>query len=171
MNALARDRLGIGFLSVFGPTMIEAVPGLTVADIPTALAAREHVGRSDCRLLIDTMHLVRAGSSAADLAAIEPDHIGYAQLNDTTLQPRTDDYAEEALYERMVPGDGELPLADILSVLPLDIVIELEIPRRSLAMAGVDPIDRLRPCVAAARELLSGIASARPPRDGQEGTR
>lgn len=136
-------------------TDVEPVPGLTIGDLPTAVTALEYVGRPDFRLLIDTMHLVRSGSSAADLTALDPQHIGYAQLNDTTLQPRIENYMEEAMYERMVPGEGELPLRDILSVLPLDIVIELEVPRRSLALAGVSPIDRLRPCVDAARRLLA----------------
>lgn len=139
-------------------TLVEPVPGLTVGDLPTALAAVDHVARPDFRLLIDTMHVVRSGSSAADLAAIDPARIGYAQLNDTTLRPRTENYMEEAMFERMVPGEGELPLRDILSVLPSDIVIELEVPRRQLALAGVSPIDRLRPCVGAARRLLSEIA-------------
>ena len=109
-------------------TAVEPVPGLTVGDLPTALAALAHVGRPDFRLLIDTMHLVRSGSSAADLAAVDADYIGYAQLNDTTLQPRLDNYMEEAMYERMVPGEGELPLRDILSALPADIVLEIEVP-------------------------------------------
>jgi sugar phosphate isomerase/epimerase len=144
-------------------TVVEPVPGLTVGDLPTAVAAREHVGRSDFRLLIDAMHLVRSGSGAADVAALDRDHIGYAQLNDTTLRPRLDNYSlanylEEAMFERMVPGEGELPLPDILGALPPDIVIELEVPRRSLALAGVSPIDRLRPCVEAARRLLSDVA-------------
>jgi sugar phosphate isomerase/epimerase len=136
-------------------TDVEPVPGLTVGDLPTAVAALEYVGRPDFRLLIDTMHLVRSGSSAADLADLDPEHIGYAQLNDTTLRPRIDNYMEEAMYERMVPGEGELPLRDILAALPPDIVVELEVPRRSLALAGVSPFDRLRPCVEAARRLLS----------------
>ncbi|ORB73886.1 sugar phosphate isomerase/epimerase family protein [Mycobacterium scrofulaceum] len=136
-------------------TLVEPVPGLTVGDLPTALAAVEHVARPDFRLLIDTMHLVRSGSSAADLAAIDPARIGYAQLNDTTLRPRGGNYMEEAMFERMVPGEGELPLRDILSALPAGIVIELEVPRRALALSGVGPIDRLRPCVDAARRLLS----------------
>ncbi|OIN81046.1 sugar phosphate isomerase/epimerase family protein [Mycobacterium malmoense] len=140
-------------------TVVEPVPGLTIGDLPTALAAREHVGRPEFRLLIDTMHLVRSGSSAADVAAIDPEHIGYAQLNDTTLRPRIDNYMEEAMFERMVPGEGELPLRDILSALSPDVVIEIEVPRRSLALAGVGPIDRLRPCVEAARRLLSEVAS------------
>ena len=147
-------------------TAVEPVPGLTVRDLPTALAALEHVGRPDFRLLIDTMHLVRSGSSAAELAAIDPSYIGYAQLNDTTLAPRLDNYLEEAMYERMVPGEGELPLLDILSVLPAGIVIEVEVPRRSLALDGVSPVDRLRPCVEAARRLLSEVAheSGKPER-------
>jgi len=136
-------------------TDVEPVPGLTIGDLPTALVALDDVGRPDFRLLIDTMHLVRSGSSAADLSALDPQHIGYAQLNDTTLQPRIDNYMEEAMYERMVPGEGELPLRDILAALPPDIVIELEVPRRSLALAGISPIDRLRPCVDAARRLLA----------------
>jgi sugar phosphate isomerase/epimerase len=148
-------------------TDVEPIPGLTVGDLATAVDALEYVGRPDFRLLIDTMHLVRSGSSAADLAALDPNSIGYAQLNDTTLRPRSENYMEEAMYERMVPGEGELPLRDILSVLPPDIVIELEVPRRSLALAGVSPIDRLRPCVEASRRLLSDVAqepgnSARP---------
>lgn len=138
-------------------TAVEPVPGLTVGDLPTALAALAHVGRPDFRLLIDTMHLVRSGSSAADLAAIDPQHIGYAQLNDTTLQPRLDNYMEEAMYERLIPGEGELPLRDILAALPADVVLELEIPQRSLALAGISPIDRLRPCVDAAHRLLSEV--------------
>ena len=139
-------------------TALEPVPGLTVGDLPTALAALEHVGRPDFRLLIDTMHLIRSGSSPADLAALDPDLIGYAQLNDTTLAPRLDNYMEEAMLERMVPGEGELPLRDILSALPSGIVLEIEVPRRSLALDGVTPLDRMRPCVDAARRLLAEIA-------------
>jgi sugar phosphate isomerase/epimerase len=126
-----------------------------VGDLPTALAAREHVGRPDFRVLIDTMHLVRSGATPAELAAVDPEHIGYAQLNDTTLRRRLDNYMEEAMFERMVPGEGELPLPELLSALPADLVIEVEVPRRSLALAGVSPIDRLRPCVEAAQRLLS----------------
>ncbi|WP_420716167.1 sugar phosphate isomerase/epimerase family protein [Mycobacterium sp. 94-17] len=138
-------------------TVVEPVPGLTIGDLDAALDAKNYVGRTEFRLLIDTMHLVRSGSAATDLAAVAADAIGYAQLNDTTLRPRTDNYLEEAMFERMVPGEGELPLPDLLSALPADIVLEIEVPRRSLALAGMSPIDRLRPCVEAARRLLSEL--------------
>lgn len=138
-------------------TVVEPVPGLTIGDLSAALAAAEYVERREFRLLIDTMHLVRSGSGAAELAAIDADRIGYAQLNDTTLRPRIDNYLEEAMFERMVPGEGELPLHGLLAALPADTVLEIEVPRRSLALAGVSPLDRLRPCVEAARRLLSEV--------------
>ncbi len=140
-------------------TVVEPVPGLTIGDLRTALAAVQHVGRPDFQLLIDTMHVSRSGSTPADLAAIEPKHIGYAQLNDTTRQPGNADYMEEAMYERLAPDDGDLPLREIIRALPPDLVIELEVPQRSLALAGVSPIDRLRPCVDAARRVLSDAAT------------
>ncbi|MFI1919602.1 sugar phosphate isomerase/epimerase family protein [Nocardia sp. NPDC020380] len=139
-------------------TLVEPVPGLTIGDLPTALAAVKHVARQDFRLLIDTMHLVRSGSGPTDLAALDPHLIGYAQISDTTLAPRTDNYAEEAMYERMIPGQGELPLSGILAELPSDIVIGLEIPQRSLALDGVQPAERLRPSIEATRALLAAVS-------------
>jgi sugar phosphate isomerase/epimerase len=137
-------------------TTTEPAPGTTVGDITTGLAPLKHVGRKDFQLLIDTMHLVRSGFGANDIAAIEPGSIGYAQLGDTTLQPRSDDYMTDVIFDRMVPGEGELPLQDIVDALPTDIVIGLEVPRLSLAEAGVSHLDRVRPCVEAARKLLAG---------------
>lgn len=139
-------------------TVIEPVPGLTIGDLPAAVAAVKHVGRRDFQLLIDTMHLMRSGSGPAELAATDPEYIGYAQLNDTTLAPQMANYMEEAMFERMAPGTGELPLPEIIAALPPGLVIELEVPQRALALAGASPTDRLRPCVDAARRLLAGYS-------------
>jgi sugar phosphate isomerase/epimerase len=49
-------------------TVVEFGPRLAVADLPTAVAAIRHVRKPNCRLLIDTMHLVRSGSGAAAMA-------------------------------------------------------------------------------------------------------
>jgi sugar phosphate isomerase/epimerase len=90
-------------------TTIELAPGMTIGAPETLLAAIEHVGRPDLRLALDTMHWVRAGFGAAELRELGPEKIGYVQLSDTTLKPRLKSYLEEAMYERMAPGDGELP--------------------------------------------------------------
>ena len=138
-------------------TTLEFSPGLTIADLPTALDAVRAVGRPDFRLLIDTMHLVRSGSGPADVAAIEPELIGYVQLSDFPLVPTIDNYMEEACFERRVPGTGEAPLLEILDALPRHLVIGLEIPLRSQADAGIGPHERLGRCVSAARELLAQL--------------
>jgi sugar phosphate isomerase/epimerase len=149
LTELAAER-GIG-------TTIEMAPGLTIGDLPAVMAAVAHVGRADLRLLVDTMHWARLGYGAAELRGLDPGNIGYVQLSDTTVKPRMKPYVEEAMYERMAPGDGELPLAEILGAAPDDVVVGLEIPMRGLAEAGVGPLDRLRPCVAAAREIIATL--------------
>ena len=136
---------------------LEFAPTLAVADLPTALAAVRQVDRPDFRLLIDTMHLIRSGSGPQDIAVLDPDLIGYIQLADVPLQPIIPNYMEEACFERMVPGTGELPLLDLLAALPRHLVIGLEVPQRSEADAGVDPHARLGRCVEAARSLLAKI--------------
>jgi sugar phosphate isomerase/epimerase len=136
-------------------TTIELAPGLTVADLQTALAAVRHVGRPDFRLLVDTMHLVRSGSGPADIAALDPDLIGYVQICDAPRKARFSTYFEEAMFERMAPGTGELGLTDLVAALPHDRVFALEVPQRSLAEAGVGPRERLGKCLEATRRLLA----------------
>jgi sugar phosphate isomerase/epimerase len=138
-------------------TTMELCPVLTVADLPTALAVIKAVGRPDFRLLVDTMHFARAGVGADDIAALDPDVIGYAQISDTTIAAADPDYMREAITERMVPGTGELPLPDMLAALPRDVVIGIEIPLYSEAKAGVGPHERVGRCVTATRDLLASI--------------
>lgn len=139
-------------------TTIEFAPSLTVSDLGAALSAVRHVARPDFRLLIDTMHLVRSGHTAADLAAIDPGLIGYVQLSDNTIRQRGLVYREDSV-DRMVPGEGELPLREILAVLPPDVVIGLEVPMRSRAEAGEPTHERARRCVRAARHLLAAAGT------------
>jgi sugar phosphate isomerase/epimerase len=135
---------------------LEFVPGLVIGDLDQALAALRHVGRPHCRLLVDTMHLVRSGSGAEDLAVLDPALIGYVQLCDVPLEPLIANYGEEAMFERMVPGEGELPLRAIMDAVPDDSIVGLEVPLRAAAEAGELPQSRLRRCVDGARRVLGG---------------
>ena len=139
--------------------VIEFAPALTVTDLPTALAALRHIGRKDVKLLIDTMHLIRSGSSAADVAALAPDLIGYVQLADVPLKPAMPDYMQEAMFERRAPGEGELPLKEIMAALPRDVVVGLEIPELAKAQRGIGPHERVGRCVEAARRLLAQLST------------
>jgi hypothetical protein len=62
-------------------------------------------------------------------------------------------YREDSA-DRMVPGEGEFPLREILAVLPPDLVIGLEVPMLSRAEAGEATRERARRCVQGARALL-----------------
>lgn len=138
-------------------TNLEFVPTFGIADLSTALAAVSHVGRRDFKILIDTMHAGRSGARADQIAALDPDVIGYVQLCDAPIKPAIPDYMEEAMYERMVPGEGEMPLREILAALPRDRVIGLEVPQRSKVEAGVGTRERMAHCVDAARALLAQL--------------
>jgi sugar phosphate isomerase/epimerase len=135
----------------------EFAPGLTVPDLSTALEVLRLVGRADFRLLIDTMHLIRSGGGPADLRSLDPDLIGYVQLCDAPRVSTFATYMQEAMTERRIPGQGELPLLEILKAVPRDTIVSLEVPLLSQARAGMGPYDRLRPAVAAARELLAQL--------------
>jgi sugar phosphate isomerase/epimerase len=135
---------------------VEFVPGLVIGDLPTAMAVLDHVGAT-LQLSLDCMHLCRSDGTAEDVAKLDPQRIGYAQLCDVPLAPQVADYGDEATNHRLPPGEGELPLADILRALPRDVPIGLEIPMLTAAQQGVGPYERLAPCVRAARALLDDL--------------
>jgi hypothetical protein len=82
------------------------------------------------------------------------------QLCDVPAKAVIADYLDEAMYERLPPGDGHLPLAELLSAIPANRIVGLEVPQRSLAEIGVPPEKRLATCVAKARALLAALSDA-----------
>lgn len=124
--------------------------------VAPALEVVRGVGRLNFSLVIDSMHFFRLGNTLADFAALDPALVGYVQLADAPWAPRFETYIEEAMFERMAPGEGELPLAEFLRLVPEGVTISLEIPIRSLAEQGVGPRERTKRCVDGARTLLAG---------------
>lgn len=135
-------------------TSIEFVASLPIGTLADALAGVAHVGRPEIGLVIDAMHLFRSGGTAADVAALDPALIRHVQICDAPIVPVIDDYGHEASFERLCPGAGELPLAELMAVLPPGAEIGLEIPMKARAAAGEDAITRLGPCVEATRRLI-----------------
>ena len=133
---------------------LEFGPIFGIADLQVALDALQAVGSRHFSLLVDVLHFVRSGATASDLATLEPGRVGYLQLCDVPLVASFERYMEEARNERLPPGQGELPLLDLLGAVRRDVVVGLEIPMLSLARAGVGPRERLRGAVAATGELL-----------------
>jgi sugar phosphate isomerase/epimerase len=135
-------------------TTLEFMPGLPlISDIAAARRVVSAVADKDFRLLLDAMHVFRSGASASDVAALDPGAIGYVHLCDVPSDASLD-YAEEAQYERLPPGEGDLPLQAFVDALPNEVLVGLELPMRSKAQAGLDIIERLRGPVDQTRSLL-----------------
>lgn len=143
-------------------TLIEFVPIFGVPSMPAAIEVVRRVGHPNIGLIFDTMHAGRTGFAPESIREVPEGLIQYIQLCDV---PRgeahyafmDEGYMDEAMHQRLAPGDGDMPLAAYLRELPRDVVIGLEIPRRDKAQAGVSLRDALGECVAATRELLAGL--------------
>ena len=61
---------------------------------------------------------------------------------------------ESGLRATVAPGEGALPLRAFVKALPDAITIDVEVPMKRLADAGVTPLERARRAVEAARRYL-----------------
>ena len=73
--------------------------------------------------------------------------------------PGRDAYMHEAIYERDIPGEGELPLVDFVKALPPGRVIAVEVPKRSLEEQGVAPEVRARRYFEATKAVIDAAAA------------
>lgn len=110
-------------------------------------------------LVVDPLHTQRAGETPADIAAVDPAIILYAQLCDApAARPPTDEaLATEAREGRLDPGAGALPLHDFLDVLPAGIDLEIEVPERS--RAHLSDHEQAKRAAEAARRFLAAHAA------------
>lgn len=121
--------------------------------------ARQLVEAANCPNLgiaIDALHLVRTGGSLDEVARLDPELIAYIQLCDGKDLRLSEDYLAEA-FNRLSPGEGSYPLADLLRILPTNVPIDVEVPSEDLRRAGYGPIERARRAVSASRQLLSEV--------------
>jgi len=99
-----------------------------------------------------------SGRPLAEIAALDPALIGAAQICDGPLaHPGQDAYRHEALFERGIPGEGELPLLDFLKTIPADVLVSPEVPLRALRASGVSIHECARRAVEGARRLDASL--------------
>lgn len=61
----------------------------------------------------------------------------------------------EAVSERILPGQGELPLREFVRALPREVPIGVEVPMQSLKQRGIGPLERARLAVEASRRIIA----------------
>lgn len=93
-------------------------------DDAVAVAARSGGGG----ILIDALHVQRCGVSLDALRGLDPALVTYVQVCDAPLAAPADEI-REARSERLLPGEGELPLPGLLAALPGGIPVAVEAPQ------------------------------------------
>jgi sugar phosphate isomerase/epimerase len=136
---------------------LEFITYCSIGSLPRALALIRRSGMANAHLLIDALQFFRSGATPAELDGLEPRLLPYMQLCDgprrgpATLEARR----IEARTARQLPGEGELPVAELLRVLPPSIPLSLEAP--TLRLAGLPFNEQARIAGAATRRFLAGI--------------
>jgi sugar phosphate isomerase/epimerase len=139
--------------------MVEPMVFSRVRTPGEALALLEAAGADDAGVLIDTLHLARAGGAPADLDALDSARLPYVQLCDAaSAEPAGTDPAglsravREAVSHRLPPGEGVLPLSEVLRRIAPEAPVSLEVPNPA---ARADPAGWIGRLADAARRLLA----------------
>ncbi len=171
---LTADALPYGLRPLIEPMAYRPVRSLELA---VRIAERSSGGG----VLFDSIHFQRYGGDLTYLRSVDPALLPILQLCDAPLvqptglpRPRwlprgqgTDipDAQLESRAMRLLPGDGELPLAEMLAAMPAGIPISVEAPVLSLweTLPPVDIARRARQSVSRVLSMLSSSHSS--PRD------
>ena len=150
-----------GIVVVLEPLVIGTLQTVAEAVAIVAGAARRNGG-----VLIDSYHVFRGPEALQEaLAPVTPEHVMAIQLGDALAQPRGSIY-EDCCNHRVVPGEGELALVDLLVGLDragLDLPIAIELMSAELRALPIDEAARrvaaqTRAVLAAAR-VASGLGA------------
>ena len=135
---------------------VEFIPFLSaIADMAQAVRLLRAVDNPAACLVIDSLHFFRAGAQWPALSGLRAADIGAIQICDAPMQPASQDYREEAMSLRALPGHGELDLCRFLAALEgtgVDIPLTVEVLSRDLA--SQDPTRAATQMAAATRALL-----------------
>lgn len=143
--------LGIGVALEFGLFT-------DVKTIGQASAILRSIDHPSSRLLVDSPHLDRSGGAAAEVAALPRAWLTYAQLCDAGPdRPAPDDAAaiiDEAVYHRLLCGEGVLDLDGMLAALPNALPLSIELRSQALYDAYPDGNERAKALAEQTRRFL-----------------
>jgi sugar phosphate isomerase/epimerase len=126
--------LGAQYGLGFGLEFMMSTQVKTLAD---ALALIDRSGAANAAITVDALHLARSGGSPAQVAALDTAQISYVQLCDGPASVPPPGYAWEAATERMLPGEGELPLRALVEAVAPGVLLAVEAPSRRRRDAGL----------------------------------
>ena len=93
--------------------------------------------RSNTAVLIDALHFSRSGGVPAHVKDVDPALFRYVQIcdasSDMPAQTDTPALIREARTGRLLPGEGVLPLRELVAALPPGLPLAIEAPCRATA--------------------------------------
>jgi sugar phosphate isomerase/epimerase len=131
---------------------LECMAWRKVASFADAVSVVQAVGRPNGGALVDALHLARTGGAPVDVLNAPASLIRSAQLCDAPAA-RPDSEAAiiaEARSGRLPPGEGDLPLRELLSALPDGAALSVEVPMGE----GASPESHARRVFAAAQRMF-----------------
>jgi sugar phosphate isomerase/epimerase len=133
--------------------MLEFIPYCQTATVEAAHRVVTRAAQPNAGVLVDALHLSRSGGSPADIRRLDPAWLSYCQICDArAVRPPQNELRAEARAGRLYPGDGALPLTELLDALPAAIPVGVEAP--CAKYASLPPLERGRLCGAATRAFL-----------------
>ena len=140
--------------------VVEPALLFSVATMAEAQQVVDLAGRPNGAILADNLHLARAGGGAIGvLRGLEPSLVRYAQVSDAPAAPpgtTPTDLLREAREERLLLGDGALPVREFVDALPAGTPLSLEIRSRRLRERYPDATERAVAVAANANAHLAG---------------
>lgn len=154
--------------------LIEAIPYTEVSTFEQMVRIAENSDGGG--ILFDALHFRRFGGDLGKLRSLDSSLFGYAQLCDGPLEAPEDlprpkslprgmspdgtDLQLESRANRLLPGDGELPLSEYVAVLPPGLPVSIEAP--ALALRGsLGDLEFLKRARRSVEGLLSTEAARR----------
>lgn len=113
-------------------------------------------GHSAVHIIIDALHFFRSGASVSDVGVGAPDILlKHVQINDapTSRHPSLS-AAEEGRAHRLFPGEGDLPLADLLKQIDPNAVLSVEAPS-AIRSGTMTPSARAQLAYTTTKEFLN----------------
>jgi sugar phosphate isomerase/epimerase len=134
---------------------LECMAWRKVASFADAVSVVQAAGRPNGGALVDALHLARTGGVPSDLLSAPASLVRSAQLCDAPAARPVSEAAiiAEARSGRLPPGEGDLPLRELLLALPDGAALSVEVPMTE----GASPEPHARRVFVAARRLFEAL--------------
>jgi sugar phosphate isomerase/epimerase len=142
---------------------LEFISWTETPDLAAAAKVLREANQPNAGMLVDTLHFARSGSTIEELSKLPREWFRYAQVCDAPAQvPATrEEVIYAARFARLFPGEGGLPVREILACLPPAIPCALEIPRAFLSkLLGVEEYVKL--ALRATEDFLDASGDREP---------